>query len=155
VEKKNGGKTPPRKKPVSPIAGISEDLAASDPAVTTGESTEQKKRVRNFRSYAKRRVSEDFPKIVDAMSKKSIEGSLAHTKYLFEIGGVKEEIESQTGDKHEPSLSELLIGEIKRRQTERACEEVPEAETIENRGLDDEAVSDATDEEVTEQASND
>ena len=50
------------------------------------------------------------------MATESINGSLSHTKYLFQIGGVMEEIQRYEENKNEPNLVDLLLAEVKRRQ---------------------------------------
>ncbi len=76
----------------------------------------REKRVRNYRRHAKGVIAENFVTIMTTMAEKSNEGSLSHTKYLFEIGGVKEDIQRQGQGKPEPSLAELLLAEVKKRQ---------------------------------------
>ena len=75
----------------------------------------KKKRVRNYKRHTTKLLSEEFPDIMQTLANKSKEGSLSHTKYLFEIGGVKEDIERQ-GQAGEPSLAELLLEEVRKRQ---------------------------------------
>jgi len=77
----------------------------------------KKKRVRNYKRHTTKLLSEEFPDIMQTLANKSKEGSLSHTKYLFEIGRVKEDIERQ-GQGSEPSLAELLLAEVRRRQAE-------------------------------------
>jgi hypothetical protein len=71
----------------------------------------------NFQSLAKEAVSRKFAKIMKTMAKKSEEGSLSHTKYLFEIGGVKEEIQRKDPNDAEPSLADLLLTEMRRQRS--------------------------------------
>jgi hypothetical protein len=85
--------------------------------------------VEEYQSHAKKVVSENFAHIVQTMAEKSAKGSLSHTKYLFEIGGVKEEIQRQGQGEDEPSLADLLLAEIRKRQTaeETAAEDADKA----------------------------
>ena len=92
------------------------------PAVAPVEEA-KKKRVRNYKRHTTKLLSEEFPDIMQTLANKSKEGSLSHTKYLFEIGRVKEDIERH-GQGNEPSLAELLLAEVRKR---RAAEE-PNAE---------------------------
>ena len=96
------------------------------PAVVPVEGA-KKKRVRNYKRHTTKLLSEEFPEIMQTLANKSKEGSLSHTKYLFEIGGVKEDIERQ-GQVGEPSLAELLLAEVRKRQ---ATREKPPAEDAE------------------------
>jgi len=86
----------------------------------------------HYQSHAKKVVSGNFANILDRMAKKSVEGSLSHTKYLFEIGGVKEDIE-RLGQEAEPSLADLLHEEI---QKQRAAEEARRRDAEERAGFD-------------------
>ena len=72
-----------------------------------------------YQSLAKQVVSTNFLDILEMMAKKSVEGSLPHAKYLFQIAGVKEDIE-RFGQEAEPSLADLLIEEVRK---QRAAEE--------------------------------
>jgi hypothetical protein len=79
-----------------------------------------KKPVRNYQRHTKTLIAQGFSEIMEAMAQRSIEGSLAHTKFLFEIGGVKEDIERKSKDKREPSLATLLLAEVRRRNKAQA-----------------------------------
>jgi len=91
-----------------------EQAATPIPAVVPMERP-KKKRVRNYKRHTAKLLSEEFPDIMQTLAKKSKEGSLSHTKYLFEIARVKEDIERQ-GQVGEPSLAELLLAEVRKRQ---------------------------------------
>jgi hypothetical protein len=69
---------------------------------------------RNYKKHAKELIAAEFPEIMKAMAEKSKQGSLGHAKFLFEIGGLKEELERQGRGRAEPSLADLLMAEIKR-----------------------------------------
>jgi len=79
--------------------------------------------VRNLRFHAKKLIAREFSEIMESMAEKSKAGSLAHAKFLFEIGGVKEDL-SRGGrrGKREPSIADLLRGGIKLRQEANAAE---------------------------------
>jgi hypothetical protein len=70
--------------------------------------------VTDFLSHTKGLLTEQFASILETIVDKSLEGSLPHTKYLFEIGGVKEELQRQVQNNGEPTLAELLLAEVKR-----------------------------------------
>src|SRR5271170_1288991 len=91
-----------------------EQAATPIPAVVPMERP-KKKRVRNYKRHTAKLLSEEFPDIMQTLAKKSKEGSLSHTKYLFEIARVKEDIERQ-GQGSEPSLAELLLAEVRKRR---------------------------------------
>lgn len=78
------------------------------------ELTAQSKPVADFQSLTKDVLTENFADIMETMAQKSIAGSLSHTKYLFEIGGVKEELQRRIQNSGEPTLAELLLGEVAR-----------------------------------------
>jgi hypothetical protein len=74
------------------------------------------KPVHNYQSHAKKVVSGNFANIMQTLAEKSAKGSLSHTKYLFEIGGVKEDIQRQGQGKGEPSLADLLLAEMRKQK---------------------------------------
>jgi hypothetical protein len=81
------------------------------------EVVAQSIRVTDFQSHTKEIIVSRFADIIAAMAQKSAEGSLSHAKYLFEIGGVKEELQRQGEDSDEPTLGELLLAEVRRHQS--------------------------------------
>ncbi len=80
----------------------------------TGGDEAASKPVRNYKTHTKKLIAKQFSGIMESMAVKSKEGSLAHAKFLFEIGGVKEELERQGRGKAEPSLADLLLAEVRR-----------------------------------------
>lgn len=74
--------------------------------------------VRNYKTHTKKLIAEQFSGIMESIAVKSKQGSLAHAKFLFELGGVKKELERQGRDKREPSLADLLQAEVRRQQAE-------------------------------------
>lgn len=78
--------------------------------------------VRNLRFHAKKLIAREFSEIMESMAEKSKAGSLAHAKFLFEIGGVKEDLSRAGRGKAEPSLADLLMGGVKLRQAANAAE---------------------------------
>jgi hypothetical protein len=76
--------------------------------------------VTHFQSHTKEIVTSRFADIIAALAQKSAEGSLSHTKYLFEISGLREELRRQTQEDGEPTLAALLLAEVQRHQEERA-----------------------------------
>ena len=72
-------------------------------------------------------LREKFADIMGAMAQKSIEGSLSHTKYLFEIGGVREELLREIENNGEPTLADLLLEEVRRRRDLDAANSATEA----------------------------
>jgi len=74
--------------------------------------------VTDFLGRTKEILTEKFADIVEALAQKSVEGSLPHTKYLFEIAGLKEEFLRQVQNNGEPTLAELLLAEVKRHRDE-------------------------------------
>jgi hypothetical protein len=85
------------------------------------------KRVRNYRKLAKKELSEAFPDIVDVLVERAKEGSLTHTKFLFEIGGGKDQPAKRGVRQRHPSLAEMLLDEVAKRREE-AQEQPPGVE---------------------------
>lgn len=100
-------------------------------ATRSKTSATKVKRVNNFKRHAKREISEAFPAIVDGLVERAKEGSLTHTKFLFDIGGVKDKPLSQEKREREPSLSEMLLEEVTKRHDESAAAEaLPQEELV-------------------------
>jgi hypothetical protein len=126
TKKKSGGSIPAKTKRVAKAKAMRPKRAiAKRPsravAMTTVEPEKVKtKRVRNFKRHVKQVIAEKFPEIVLKLATESINGSLSHTKYLFQMGGVLEEIQRQEENKNEPNFVDLLLSEVRRRQEEAA-----------------------------------
>jgi len=77
----------------------------------------KKKRVQNFRR-AKIEISGAFPEIVHTLIDRAKEGSVNHTKLLFDIGGVKEQMKEEAKHRERvagsASLADLLMHELER-----------------------------------------
>ena len=84
----------------------------------TSETATETMPVTDFQSHTRELLTGRFANIMEAMAQKSVEGSLAHTKYLFEIGGVREELQRQAQNDGEPTLAELLLAEVRRHRDE-------------------------------------
>jgi hypothetical protein len=68
--------------------------------------------VTDFLAHTRKLLIARFAEILEMLAQKSAEGSLPHTKYLFEIGGIREYLQREIQDNDEPTLAELLLGEI-------------------------------------------
>jgi hypothetical protein len=116
---KTGDKRVAAKKAASAAKAVGRG-SAGRPAVTAkvapvidADETESKP-VHNYKRHTKKLIAKQFSGIMESMAVKSKEGSLAHAKFLFEIGGVKEDLERQGRGKAEPSLADLLLAEVRR-----------------------------------------
>jgi hypothetical protein len=101
-------------------AGASKERAEESAKGSVNEA--KGKPVRNLRFHTKRLIAKEFSEIMESMAEKSKAGSLAHAKFLFEIGGVKEDLAQARRGKAEPSMADLLMGGIKLRQEAHAAE---------------------------------
>ncbi len=70
----------------------------------------------DFLSCTQRILTERFASIIEAMAQKSVEGSLPHTKYLFELGGVREELRQRIQNDGEPTFVDILVDVVKTHQ---------------------------------------
>jgi hypothetical protein len=113
VEKKIGKEALIKETPVRKRRSSAELVASSEAAPETIP-------ISDFQSHTQEIIASRFAEIIAAMAQKSAEGSLSHTKYLFDIGGVKDELQQQGQDNDEPTLAELLLAEVRRHQTEQA-----------------------------------
>jgi len=100
-------------------AQVERDLASS--TAEAAGADKPKLRTRQYRRFARRLLSESFAAIMERMAQESIGGSLAHTRYLFELGGLTEELRNEGQAKGEPNLGELMREEIKRQRAAAAA----------------------------------
>jgi hypothetical protein len=146
VKKKSGGITPAKTKRAPLIVpttsarrvksrrisvgneGSSTRVKAATVVIPIAVEPDTAKPVRNYRRHTKKLISESFSDIMKNMAKDSIAGSLAHTKYLFDIGGVKEDIQRKAGGKGEPSLAELLLAEVRKQGSKELSRNADEAD---------------------------
>lgn len=110
VDKKSGKETP-----VKTPRRIRRSSAEQAP---NSESVTETIPVTDFQSHTRELLTGRFANIMEAMAQKSAEGSLSHTKYLFEIGGVRGELQRQAQNDGEPTLAELLLAEVRRHRDE-------------------------------------
>lgn len=111
MEKMNGRETLMKKTPARKRRGMARHAANSETVTVTISVTD-------FQSHTKELLTGRFANIMETMAQKAAEGSLAHTKYLFEIGGVREELQRQAQNDGEPTLAELLLAEVRRHRGE-------------------------------------
>jgi hypothetical protein len=74
--------------------------------------------VTDFITRTKDVLRDRFANILDAIAEKSVEGSLPHAKYLFELAGLREEFVRQVQGDGEPTLAEVLLAEVTRHREE-------------------------------------
>jgi hypothetical protein len=102
-------------------------------AASKGRTSElEVKPVKNLKGHTKKLIAKQFSEIMESMAEKSKAGSLAHAKFLFEIGGVKDDLAKVRRGKAEPSLADLLMGGVK------LCQETNAAERERQLAMDDE-----------------
>jgi hypothetical protein len=94
--------------------------------VTAKDVIRKRTTAKQFRKKAKTRIEENYEAILDSLVGRSIDGSIQHTKLLFDLGGVKEELEESSKErKLGPSLGRLLLKDAaefrKRKETEKAA----------------------------------
>ena len=67
---------------------------------------------RHFRKKAQEEIGKKYEGIVEKLAEKATQGSVQHTKLLFELGGVKEQVQASSQRKRRaPSLGEILLKE--------------------------------------------
>jgi hypothetical protein len=67
---------------------------------------------RHFRKKAQEEIGKKYGEIVEKLAEEATKGSVQHTKLLFDLGGVKEEVEASTLKRRRPpSLGKLLLKE--------------------------------------------
>jgi hypothetical protein len=88
-------------------------------SLTQGEPEQAKKadqgkptKPRHFRKKAQEEIGKKYGGIVEKLAEKATEGSVQHTKLLFELGGVREQVEvSSPKRRRSPSLGKFLLKE--------------------------------------------
>lgn len=106
--------------------------AEATPASTEAEKDKQEPRqqavkAKHFRKKAQEEIGKNFHSIVKKLAKKAAGGSVPHTRLLFDLGGVKEEVSAAAPKKRQrrpPSLGKLLLDEVakKKREKEKASQ---------------------------------
>jgi hypothetical protein len=92
-----------RKQPaISPIQVKPEQTKNADQGKPT--------KPRHFRKKAQEEIGKKYGGIVEKLAEKATEGSVQHTKLLFELGGVREQVSSPKR-RRSPSLGKLLLKE--------------------------------------------
>ena len=96
-----------------------EDVHKSEAAVLASDEKSIPPRpvkARNFRKTAQVEIERSYQKILGKLTEEAASGSLQHTKLLFDLGGVKEEVAeaSKRKKKASPSLGKILIKEAER-----------------------------------------
>jgi hypothetical protein len=67
---------------------------------------------RHFRKKAQEEIGRKYEGIVEKLAEKATQGSVQHTKLLFELGGVKEQVQASSQRKRRAlSLGEILLKE--------------------------------------------
>lgn len=85
------------------------------PTATKSKRTKKSTKPSNFRKTAQEEIGKKYTKIVRTLAKQAAEGSVQHTRLLFDLGGVKEEVRaSATGKRRKPpSLGAILVKEVR------------------------------------------
>lgn len=67
---------------------------------------------RQFRKKAQEEIGKKYGGIVEKLAEMATGGSVQHTKLLFELGGVKEQVQALSQKRRKPpSLGEILLKE--------------------------------------------
>lgn len=67
---------------------------------------------RHFRKKAQEEIGRKYGGIVEKLAEKATEGSVQHTKLLFELGGVREQVQALSPKRRRaPSLGKILLKE--------------------------------------------
>lgn len=119
--------------------------SSEDGAATKAEDGgAKKKRVCNFKKHAKSEISGAFPDIVHTLIEEAKGGSLNHTKLLFDLGGVKEQVKEEMKHKNiPPSFVKVLMHALVE-QTQGELTHEPQAATPGNQPETDVAKPEAT-----------
>src|ERR1700722_10810041 len=82
---------------------------ATTPENQAGE--EKSTKPKQFRKAAQEEIGKTYKKIVQTLATEAIGGSVPHTKLLFDLGGVKDEVRAAGSSKRRrpPSLGKILL----------------------------------------------
>jgi hypothetical protein len=86
--------------------------AGAETSTEEGRNPARKKRVCNFKRHAKNEISGAFPEIVHTLIEEAKGGSVNHTRLLFDLGGVKDQVKEDLKHKDKdlpPSFVEVLL----------------------------------------------
>jgi len=74
---------------------------------------QQSTKPKNFRKTAQKAIGEKYIDIVEALASEAVKGSVQHTKLLFDLGGVKDEVKASATPRRRrpPSLGKILLAE--------------------------------------------
>jgi hypothetical protein len=99
-----------------------------DTNATPGEGVPIKPK--HYRKVAREEIEKTYKTIVATLAEEATKGSVRHTKLLFDLGGVQEEVQSTASRRRRPpSLGRLLLKEAEamRREKEQAASDSNEA----------------------------
>jgi hypothetical protein len=100
-------------------------LTQVEPEQTNKADQGKPTKPRHFRKKAQEEIGKKYGGIVEKLAEKATEGSVQHTKLLFELGGVREQVQvSSSKRRRSPSLGKLLLKEAEalKRSKEKATE---------------------------------
>lgn len=86
------------------------------------ESEEKPTKPSHFRKRAQEEIGKHYPSIVRTLAENATKGSVLHTKLLFDLGGVKEEVRDAAKAKRPrrpPSLGKILLAEVEAMKREK------------------------------------
>jgi uncharacterized membrane-anchored protein YhcB (DUF1043 family) len=119
---------PTRRKPTAK----KQDVIEVSPSETKSHADEQTPtKPKHFKKTAQDQIQKSYKKIVETLAEEAQKGSVRHTKMLFDLGGVKEEVEAiKSKRKKSPSLGKLLLQEVETMKRSRAKLPDSKADTI-------------------------
>lgn len=112
--------------------------AIQDPVETNSDAQEPEEKPtkpRHFRKRAQEEIGKNYPSIVRKLAEEATQGSVLHTKLLFDLGGVKEEVRDAAKGKRPrrpPSLGKILLDEVAamKREKEKAATQGDKEEVL-------------------------
>lgn len=85
------------------------------------ESEETPTKPKHFKKEAQDQIGKSYKKIVEKLAEEAEKGSVRHTKVLFDLGGVKEELEAVKPKRRKrASLGQLLLKEVETMKNNKA-----------------------------------
>ncbi len=91
-------------------------LGSSAPEKDNSAAKKRPTKPKHFRKTAQEEIGKEYTNIVQTLAKNAAEGSVPHTKLLFDLGGVKEEVRASasTRRRRPRSLGQILLKEAEK-----------------------------------------
>jgi hypothetical protein len=90
------------------------ELEQPEPGTEAKTPRKQRTKPKHFRKTVQDAIGENYIDIVETLASKAVQGSVQHTKLLFDLGGVDDEVQAAATPRRRrpPSLGRILLAEV-------------------------------------------